>query len=154
MVSGSQDGSIKIYDLLEARPIYDVLGHKSAVTSVRFASKGDFFASGSEDKMVYIWKTNFDEIDEKLQKDSSRVRFSIGETPEENVENQTPEPTMPLQEKSTNQKVHHEDLAVDASAAGLAAVNTKLDMIMSTLVLMDKRLTLVEDQMRNNQENK
>ena len=153
MVSGSQDGSIKIYDLLEARPIYDVLGHKSAVTSVRFASKGDFFASGSEDKMVYIWKTNFDEIDEKLQKDSSRVRFSIGETPEENVENQTPEPT-PLQEKSTNQKVHHEDLAVDASAQGLAAVNTKLDMIMSTLVLMDKRLTLVEDQMRNNQENK
>ena len=132
-----------------------MLGHKSAVTSVRFASKGDFFASGSEDKMVYIWKTNFDEIDEKLQKDSSRVRFSIGETPEENVENQTPEPTMPLQEKSTNQKVHHEDLAaVDASAAGLAAVNTKLDMIMSTLVLMDKRLTLVEDQMRNNQENK
>ena len=48
----------------------------------------------------------------------------------------------------------YEDLAGDASAAGLAAVNTKLDMIMSTLVLMDKRLTLVEDQMRNNQENK
>ena len=153
MVSGSQDGSIKIYDLLEARPIYDVLGHKSAVTSVRFASKGDFFASGSEDKMVYIWKTNFDEIDEKLLKDSSRVRFSIGESPEENVENLTPQSSAVLQEKSTNQKVHQPEPEVDTSA-GLAAVNTKLDMIMSTLVLMDKRLTLVEDQMRNNQENK
>ena len=103
MVSGSQDGSIKIYDLLEARPIYDVLGHKSAVTSVRFASKGDFFASGSEDKMVYIWKTNFDVIDEKLQKDSSRVRFSI-ETPEENVENQTPEPATPALKEKTQIK--------------------------------------------------
>ena len=79
------------------------------------------------------------------------MRFSI-ETPEENVENQTPEPATPaLKEKNTNQKVLHED--VDAPS-GLAAVNTKLDMIMKTLVLMDKRLTLVEDQMRNNQENK
>ena len=102
MVSGSQDGSIKIYDLLEARPIYDVLGHKSAVTSVRFASKGNFFASGSEDKMVYIWKTNFDEVDEMVQKDSSKVRFSI-ETPDEIAENC--ENHEPLQEKTTNKKV-------------------------------------------------
>ena len=102
LVSGSQDGSIKIYDLLEARPIYDVLGHKSAVTSVRFSTKGNFFASGSEDKMVYIWKTNFDEVDEMVQKDSSKVRFSI-ETPDENAENC--ENHEPLQEKSTNKKV-------------------------------------------------
>jgi centriolar protein POC1 len=52
LVSGSQDGSIKIFDLLEARPIYDLLGHKSSVTAVKFSSKGNFFASGSEDKMV------------------------------------------------------------------------------------------------------
>ncbi len=55
-----------MFDLLEARPIYDVLGHKSGVTAVKFSSKGDFFASGSEDKAVYIWKTNFDEVDDQL----------------------------------------------------------------------------------------
>ena len=65
-VSASQDGSIKMFDLLEARPIYDVLGHKSSVTSVKFSTKGDYFASGSEDKMVYVWKTNFDEVDEQV----------------------------------------------------------------------------------------
>ena len=55
-----------MFDLLEARPIYDVLGHKSSVTSVKFSTKGDYFASGSEDKMVYVWKTNFDEVDEQV----------------------------------------------------------------------------------------
>jgi WD40 repeat protein len=66
-VSASQDGSIKMFDLLEARPIYDVLGHKESVTSVKFSTKGDYFASGSEDKMVYVWKTNFDEVDEQVR---------------------------------------------------------------------------------------
>ncbi len=44
-----------MFDLLEARPIYDVLGHKESVTTVKFSTKGDYFASGSEDKMVYVW---------------------------------------------------------------------------------------------------
>ena len=56
-----------MFDLLEARPIYDVLGHKEAVTTVKFSTKGDYFASGSEDKMVYVWKTNFDEVDEEVR---------------------------------------------------------------------------------------
>ena len=56
LLSGSQDGIIKIYDLLEARPIYDLQGHKSAVTSVRFSSKGNYFASGSEGNEIFSVK--------------------------------------------------------------------------------------------------
>ena len=90
-----------MFDLLEARPIYDVLGHKESVTTVKFSTKGDYFASGSEDKMVYVWKTNFDEVDEQLgiggstpSRNEAKVKYSI-ETPgddnnvvDENVENQ------------------------------------------------------------------
>ena len=94
------------------------------------------------DKTVYIWKTNFDEVDESLKKDASRVRYSI-ETPPEEDNNEN---VKPLQEKTTNAKVPETQ---DDTASEVAKLNTKLDMIMKTLVLMDKRLTLVEDQMRN-----
>ena len=51
-----------------------------------------------------------------------------------------------MQEKTTNAK---DPETQDDTASEVAKLNTKLDMIMKTLVLMDKRLTLVEDQMRN-----
>ena len=67
-MSGSEDGSLKIFDLLEARPIYDLLGHKGSVTAVQFSPKGDFIASGESNNMVYVWKTNFDLTDKELGK--------------------------------------------------------------------------------------
>jgi len=166
LVSSSQDGSIKMFDLLEARPIYDVIGHKESVTTVKFSTKGDYFASGSEDKMVYVWKTNFDEVDEQLgiggsssSRKEAKFKYSI-ETPgddnevDENVENQT-SPPMPaeqhvLTEKSKNKTTTNEPQI--SSASELAKLNSKMDMIMKTLVLMDKRLTLVEDQLRKQDE--
>ena len=57
---------MRIFDLLEARPIYDLLGHKGAVTAVRFSPKGDYIASGESENMVFVWRTNFDVIDEEL----------------------------------------------------------------------------------------
>ena len=59
LASGSEDGSLKIYDLLEARPIYDLLGHKGPVTAVKFSAKGNYFASGEKERLVFVWKTNF-----------------------------------------------------------------------------------------------
>ena len=68
LLSGSEDGSLKIFDLLEARPIYDLLGHKGSVTAVQFSPKGDYMVSGESNNMVYVWKTNFDLIDKELRK--------------------------------------------------------------------------------------
>ena len=67
-MSGSEDGSLKIFDLLEARPIYDLLGHKGSVTAVQFSPKGDYMVSGESNNMVYVWKTNFDLIDKEIRK--------------------------------------------------------------------------------------
>ena len=52
-----------------------------------------------------------------------------------------------LTEKNKNKTTSTEQST--ASASELAKLNSKMDMIMKTLVLMDKRLTLVEDQLRN-----
>jgi len=40
LMSGSQDKSLIIFDLLEARPIFNVLGHNDSVNAVKF-SPGD-----------------------------------------------------------------------------------------------------------------
>ena len=37
MCSASQDGSLKIYDLLNARPLYTLQGHDKGVTAVNFS---------------------------------------------------------------------------------------------------------------------
>ena len=55
-----------------------------------------------------------------------------------------------LTEKSKNKTTSTEQST--ASASELAKLNSKMDMIMKTLVLMDKRLTLVEDQLRKQEE--
>ena len=55
-----------------------------------------------------------------------------------------------LTEKSKNKTTSTEQST--ASASELAKLNSKMDMIMKTLVLMDKRLTLVEDQLRKQDE--
>ena len=102
--------------------------------------------------MVYIWKTNFDEVDEQLgitpksSTKESKVKYSI-ETPVEHEE-ENEQPRGILKEKSANVKE-----SSSSQDSELSKLNSKMDMIMKTLVLMDKRLSLVEDQLRTNQRN-
>jgi len=122
------------------------MGHKSGVTAVRFNSTGDHFASGSDDKQVFIWKTNFDEVDEQLgigpktDKKDFKVKYSIENAEVLASENEGPTKGI-LKEKSAN-------VQESGTESELAKLNAKMDMMMKTLVLMDKRLTLVEDQLR------
>ena len=52
-----------MFDLLEARPIYDLRGHEKSVTAAKFSPKGEFLASGGSDNLVFMWKTNVDAMD-------------------------------------------------------------------------------------------
>lgn len=52
MITGSEDGSTKVLDLLEGRPIYTLVGHDDAVTAVAFSGDGDDFATAGKDKQV------------------------------------------------------------------------------------------------------
>lgn len=54
----SSDASLRILDLFEGRVAYTIEGHKSSVNCVDCSGK--YFASGSNDEKVILWKTNFE----------------------------------------------------------------------------------------------
>lgn len=60
MSSVSNDGKIKIWDLKQGRLGWTVLGHEGEIKTIKFNEKGDYFATGAEDKLVMIWMSNFD----------------------------------------------------------------------------------------------
>ena len=49
--SASMDGTIKLYDLLEARPIFTLHGYKKAV---EFSQKDEFFCNEGQDSQVMV----------------------------------------------------------------------------------------------------
>ena len=49
----SMGRTIKLYDLLEARPIFTLHGHKKAVQEVGFSLKGEF-CSGGQNNLVMM----------------------------------------------------------------------------------------------------
>ncbi|CAK1578684.1 unnamed protein product [Parnassius mnemosyne] len=83
ILTSSKDGKMKILDLLEGHPIFTLSGHGGSVNSVNFSNSGDSFASAGEDKLVFIWKTNFTEF--------------ANETKENDEQNQLPTPKLPSQ---------------------------------------------------------
>ncbi len=57
LLSASEDSTLKIFDLLEGRPIYTLNGHKGAVTAAAFSAIGTEFASGGSDEQVLLINT-------------------------------------------------------------------------------------------------
>jgi len=60
MASVSDDNKIKIWELKQGRLGWTVFGHEGNVKTVEFNEKGDYFATGGDDKLVMIWMSNFD----------------------------------------------------------------------------------------------
>ena len=154
LISGSQDSKIKIYDLLEARPIYTLSGHQNQVTAVSFSPKGDYFCSGGQDSQILVWKTNFDtelgsggkERLEKLEHGVTNLRLgvekvgSVLETPCRNMAKEMA--VLANQENKENQGGNKETLQQ------LTTMNKNLGTLTKTVLQMEKRLTMVEDQIR------
>jgi WD40 repeat protein len=55
LASGSDDGSVKLWDVTEGRLLRSFAGHTDAVTSVAFSPDGKTLASGSNDTSVKLW---------------------------------------------------------------------------------------------------
>ena len=58
MLSGSNDTTIKIWDVRQGQILYTLYGHEGSASAVNFSNCGDFFASGGEDSIVMVWKSN------------------------------------------------------------------------------------------------
>ena len=55
IVSGSRDGTIKIWDATTGGELMILRGHESSVMSVAFSPDGKWIASGSTDETIRIW---------------------------------------------------------------------------------------------------
>lgn len=65
MLSCGDDGSIKVLDALEGRPIYTLNGmSEGPITCLTFSPDGEYFACGGANKNIMIWQTNFIDSDE------------------------------------------------------------------------------------------
>merc|ERR1719422_2555983 len=56
LITGSDDGHIKMYDVAHATLIGTVSGHTSWVLSVTFSPDNEHFASSSSDGQVKVWE--------------------------------------------------------------------------------------------------
>ena len=57
--SASMGEAIKLYDLLEARPIFMLHVREKAVQAVEFSLKGEFFCGRGQNSQVMVWQPSF-----------------------------------------------------------------------------------------------
>jgi WD40 repeat protein len=78
LASGSDDNTIKLWDVATGKPITTLKGHTSPVWSVSFSPDGKTLASGSEDNTIKVW--NFD-LDNLLVRGCDWVRDYLKNSP-------------------------------------------------------------------------
>ncbi|BAY34668.1 WD-40 repeat-containing protein [Nostoc carneum NIES-2107] len=62
LASGSDDNTIKIWNITTGKAITTLTGHSSSVYSVAFSPDGQKLASGSSDNTIILWDLNFDDL--------------------------------------------------------------------------------------------
>ena len=55
LASGSADGIIKIWSLIENDEIFEIVGHEDPINSINFSPDGRLLVSGSSDNLIKIW---------------------------------------------------------------------------------------------------
>jgi len=73
IVSGSRDGSLKIWDAKSGVMLRSLEGHKSFVTSVAISEDGNTIVSGSYDNSIKIWDTKSGAILRSLERHKDDV---------------------------------------------------------------------------------
>lgn len=61
LLTGGDDGSIKVWDMSTLKEVNVLKGHKKAVVSLALSQKGRWLASGSEDKLAMVWDIDMQE---------------------------------------------------------------------------------------------
>jgi small GTP-binding protein len=81
LASGSDDNTIKIWDVNNGKLIRSLEGHSSSVNSVAFSPDGKTLASGSDDNTIKIWDVNNGKLIRSLEGHSSSV-WSVAFSPD------------------------------------------------------------------------
>ena len=172
-VSGSSDAKIKIMDLLQARTIYTLSGHQSQVTSVSFSPGGEHCVTGGQDNHILVWKLNLDVGDEggkekvvqEVTNDKSGEREQRSERTSSSMLNLAGSTKYPEESKQSSRvpmrnldddlrqldiedKENKREEDNKETLQQLRTINKNLDTLTKTVLLMERRLSLVEDQIK------
>ncbi|XP_053152664.1 POC1 centriolar protein homolog A isoform X4 [Hemicordylus capensis] len=176
LITASNDSTLKILDLLEGRLLYTLHGHQGPATCVAFSRTGEFFASGSFDEQVMVWKTNFDAADYsdvlKTQKYSMNVNGAFnnvkpmdtgnGDIQKSGTSRQEKQSEMDFGEIPDKQKTQEavemvrkqqEQIDETSLATTLQHIVGQLDVLTQTVSILEQRLTLTEDKLKECLEN-
>ncbi|MHC4843382.1 MAG: WD40 domain-containing protein, partial [Planctomycetota bacterium] len=74
VLSGSEDGTLKLWEVTTGREIRTLTGHSSSVTAVCFSPNGRFALSGSDNGRVMLWEVSTGQIIRSLKGNSSRIK--------------------------------------------------------------------------------
>ncbi|GAB1295526.1 POC1 centriolar protein homolog B [Apodemus speciosus] len=169
LVTASSDGTVKILDLVEGRLIYTLQGH----------TDGELFTSGGADAQVLIWRTNFTQFHYKDPKRNlKRLHFEASphlldiyprsphshEDKKETIEINPKLEVMDLQKSSsTTVRKKAEDVSDVPSesqrsvplavADALQHVMEQLNILTQTVSILEQRLSLTEDKLKDCLEN-
>ncbi|KFQ22945.1 POC1 centriolar protein A, partial [Merops nubicus] len=152
LVTASNDSTLKILDLLEGRLLYTLHGHQGPATCVAFSRAGDFFASGGSDEQVMVWKTNFDAADYGDVLKTQKSGTSVDGTHHPLVEmdfgiHLTKTKT---QDSGRNHEQQEEETSLTST---LEHIMGQLDVLTQTVSILEQRLTLTEDKLKECLEN-
>jgi WD40 repeat protein len=77
VVSGSEDNTVKVWDLSSGRLLRSLEGHTGKVTSVAVTGDGQHIASGSSDKTVKVWEIATGNSRELFGSDSAILNLAL-----------------------------------------------------------------------------
>jgi ribosome assembly protein 4 len=56
IVSGSKDSTMKVWNVVKRKLMFDLPGHADEVYAIDWSPDGEKVASGSKDRMLRIWR--------------------------------------------------------------------------------------------------
>jgi small GTP-binding protein len=74
LASGSEDKSVKLWEVSNGKLVRSLEGHKAGVVTVSFDPSGRTLASGSEDNTVKLWEASSGKLVHTLEGHQDRVR--------------------------------------------------------------------------------
>nr|XP_054300721.1 POC1 centriolar protein homolog B isoform X11 [Pongo pygmaeus] len=151
LVTASSDGTLKILDLLEGRLIYTLQGHTGPVFTVSFSKGGELFASGGADTQVLLWRTNFDELHCKGLNKRNLKRLHFDSPP--HLLDIYPRTPHPHEEKVETVEINPKLEVIDLQISTPPVVDILSFDSTTTVSILEQRLTLTEDKLKDCLEN-